>query len=243
MPILVLSTLVSIIAIVHVLKTGRNHLWLMVLFALPVAGALAYFVVEILPELRQGRRGQKVSRSVADALNPTRTLDEAKRQYEISDTVESACNLADIHLQKEQYDAAAKLFRSTLQGLNENNPDILHKLARCEFGLGNYARCRELLDLLIDKNPDYKNQDAHLLYARTLQALGDITAATDEYETLIKYYTGPEPAYQFALMLKSSGNPARARQLCSDIVKKAELSPAHYRKMHSHWIDLAGREL
>ncbi len=243
MPILILSTLVSILAIAHVIKTGRSSLWIMVLFSLPVVGALAYFVVEILPGLSSGQGGRKVAQSVDKVLNPNKTLEEAKRDFEISDTVENACNLADIYVEREQFQQAAGLYRGALTGLNEHNPDILRKLSQCEFEAGNFSESRVLLDRLIEKNPHYKSQDAHLLYARSLHELGDVAAASEEYEALIKYYTGPEPAYHFAILMKSAGDMARAGELFSGIVKKAELSPAHYRKMHRHWIDLAEKEL
>lgn len=239
MPILGLSTIIALIAIAHAIKTGRSQLWIMVLLAVPILGAAAYFIVEVLPELRSGRSGQKVSQSVNKVLNPNQSLDDAKRQYEISDTVENTCNLADALLLKEQYQQASDLYRSALNGLNEHNPDILNKLASSEFQLGDHHNARSTLDRLIEHNPDYKNQDAHLLYARSLQELGDTAAATEEYETLIRYYTGPEPAVRFAMLLKSQGDEPRAKTLLAEVIKKSELSPPHYRKLHRQWIDQA----
>lgn len=238
-PFLGLSIIIGLIAIVHVIKTGRSQLWIMVLLAVPVFGAAAYFIVEVLPELRSGRGGQNVSRSVDKVLNPNRSLDDAKHEYEISNTVENTCNLADAYLLKDQYAEASELYRGVLTGLNENNPDILNKLASSEFGLGDFKSARSLLDRLIKYNPHYKNQDAHLLYARSLQELGENAEANEEYEALVKYYTGPEPAVRFGLFLQAQGDEPRAKELFSQVVKKSELSPSHYRKMHSQWIGQA----
>lgn len=42
--------------IVDVLRRGRGSLWIMALVFLPVASAVAYFGVEILPGLKEARR-------------------------------------------------------------------------------------------------------------------------------------------------------------------------------------------
>ncbi len=243
MPFVGLSLLIAIIAIVHVIRTGRSQLWIMVLLALPGLGAIAYFVVEVLPELMGGRAGQSAKRSLGNTLTPNRSLDEAKREYAISNTVENACNLADLHFEKGNFSEAAELYGTALQGINEHNPDILVKYATTQFHRERFAETRDLLDLCIEKNPDYKNQDAHLLYAKTLHGLGEKEKAAEEYETLITYYTGPEPAYHYGLLLKSLGNIDEARSMFSSIIDKSSQSPDYYRRLHRQWIDLARKEL
>lgn len=243
MPFIGLSLLIAIIAIVHVIKTGRSQLWIMVLLALPGLGAIAYFVVEVMPELASGRAGRRAKQSLGNSLSPNRSLDHARREYAISNTVENACNLADIHAEKGNYADAAELYADTLTGINEHNPDLLHKYAQTRFQMEMYSETRELLDRCIEKNPEYKNQDAHLLYAKTLHALGENDKAAEEYETLITYFTGPEPAYHYGLLLKSLGSSTEARNLFTSIVDKSSQSPDHYRRLHREWIELARKEL
>lgn len=243
MPFFGLSLLIAIAAIVHVIKTGRSQLWIMVLLALPGLGAIAYVVVEVLPEYMQGRGGHRVKRSVTKVINPNKSLEQAKREYSITPTVENACNLADAHMEKEEYKEASDLYKQSLTGLNETNPDIMHKYANSEFCLQHYSESRQVLDQLIEKNPDYKNQDAHLLYAKTLQELNETDKAVEEYETLITYYTGPEPAYRYGLLLNSAGKKDEARKMFTSILDKSSKSPDHYRKLHRQWIDRARQEL
>lgn len=236
MPIFGLTTLFAVIAIIHAIKTGRNQLWISALLFLPGLGVIAYLIVEVLPELAGGRAGRSASRTVGNVINPNKSLDEAKREYAISATARNAVELADAYSEKEQYAEASKLYRKALTGLNEHNPDTMHKLAASEFELSNYEEVNSLLDSLIEKNPDYKNQDAHLLYARTQEALGNHESATEEYETLIKYYTGPEPHYRYGMMLTELNNHDRAQEVFKSVIEKADLSPKHYRSMHKEWI-------
>lgn len=52
----ILSIAVQAGLIVHVIKTGRNSLWIWAIALLPPAGPVAYVVVELLPEMFGGRK-------------------------------------------------------------------------------------------------------------------------------------------------------------------------------------------
>lgn len=56
------------------------------------------------------------------------------------------------------------------------------------MALRNYAEVKQVMDDLISFNPEFKNPDAHLLYARNLEHLGDVPAALHEYATLNDYF-------------------------------------------------------
>ena len=243
MPFIGLSLILSVLAIIHVIKTGRSQLWVMVLLALPGIGVLAYLIVEILPEFFRGSTSRRVTSKVSKTINQGREFEAAEREYKLSGSVVSACNLADLYVERGEFSEAAELYKSTLSGLNQHNPDIMHKLATAQFQLQRYDQSKATLDDLIHHNPQYKNQDAHLLYARSLDSLGESQQAIEEYETLVKYYTGPEPAYHFGRLLQRQGQADDANRVFKEIIEKADISPKHYRKMHNHWITLARREL
>src|SRR5947207_13184277 len=72
MSVLILSILVQVALIIHVVKTGRNQIWIWVLALLSLPGALAYIAVEILPELLGSRAAQRTARGLRQALDPGR---------------------------------------------------------------------------------------------------------------------------------------------------------------------------
>ena len=43
---------VNLFFIVHAIKTGRPYYWVWIIFVMPVVGALAYFIIEMRPNLR-----------------------------------------------------------------------------------------------------------------------------------------------------------------------------------------------
>lgn len=243
MPIFILSVIIQIALVVHIVKTGRNTTWVWIVVLLPLAGSIAYLIVEILPELLSTRTGRQARRALEQKLNPSKDIKAAARQFNLSDSVENALKLANELYQQQAYIEAKELYEKSLVGIHAHDPDIMYGLAKTEFALTNFAATKKILDELIQFNPDFRNPDAHLLYARTLDALEDYLGATEEYETLHKYFAGPEADYYYALAQQKQGNTLKARELLKSIIDKAELQGGHYKSLHKDYLKKAKSDL
>ena len=210
---------------------------------LPLAGAAAYFILEILPELNQSRSGLKAKKGLGKLINPSRDLNAATDNFTIVDTVENSTKLAAEYLNKEMFAEAKALYEKCLTGIHETDPDIMYGLAQSEYGLENYAQTRQVLDDLIKENPNYKNVDAHLLYAKTLVKLEETEAALKELAALDEYYPGPEATYRYAMLLESQGKTDQAEELLEKILQEAKLSDKHYRARYKTWISKTKQSL
>ena len=58
----ILSILIQVILIIHVIKTGRNTIWIWVLALLSYAGIIAYVAAELLPDLLGSRSARRAGR-------------------------------------------------------------------------------------------------------------------------------------------------------------------------------------
>src|SRR2546429_5921521 len=59
-------------------------------------------------------------------------------------------------------------------------------LAQAQFGKGDASAARATLDELIRHNPDFRSPTGHLLYARALEAEGNVPKALEEYAVLAR---------------------------------------------------------
>jgi hypothetical protein len=239
MPIFIVSVLLQIALVLHIVKTGRNTTWIWIVVMLPLAGSIAYLIVEVLPGLSGSRTGRKAARKLDQALNPERELKDATHAYSLSESIENTSRLAHALYAKGFYEEAKPLYEKCLKGPHQHDPYLMLGLANTEFQLEHYPHVKTLLDQLIEHNPDFKNADAHLLYARTLEALGDTEKALHEYQALHGYYPGAEASYRYAKLIQSQGNHAQAQLLFDEILLKAKNSGAHYRELHREWIKKA----
>ncbi len=244
MPLLVLaSVLLQAICLIHVFKTGRPYWWAFVIMIGSFLGSFVYLVVELLPDLRHSRGGRQALRNVQRALDPQRDRRELEAELERSDTVANRLRLARERLAAGDVIAAEALFRRCLTGIHADDPDILLGLAQAQFGRGDPAAARDTLETLIRAHPDFRSADGHLLYARSLQQLGELDAAVDEYAALVDGYPGEEARVRFGLLLKQLGRHDDARRQFGESLRRARLAPKHYQQAQREWTALAEAEM
>ena len=243
MPFFIISLIIQVALVVHIVKTGRNTLWVWVVIILPLAGSIAYFIVEVLPGMVGARTKRKASRGLGNLFNPNQSFNKATKELAVSNTVEHRMHLAEQYLDKLEYQKAKDLYEKSLVGIHEDDPELTYGLARSEFGLKNYKHTKQLLDDLIKKNPNYKNQEAHLLYAQSNEQLGKLDQALEEYKVLADYYSGAEAKYCYAKLLKQQGDSATANALFKEIIEYSKLSTRHYRDLNKKWITLSKQEV
>src|SRR4029077_734507 len=104
------------------------------------------------------------------------------------------------------------IYQTCLTGVFQEDPKLLLGYAHAQFEAGDPAAARKTLDDLIQKNPEFKSADGHLLYARAVEAEGDLSKALSEYATLAEYYPGAEAGVRYARLLKKSDQGPLAQQ-------------------------------
>ena len=239
----ILSIVIQVGLIVHVIKTGRNMIWIVALGLLPLIGSIAYVVVEILPELLGGRTARRAQSGMRRMLDPDRDLRRASAEVEISGNVDARRRLAEELYDRSQYDGAIEVYQGGLKGIFEHDPTLLLGLARAQFAKQDFAAARATLERLTAHNADFKSPDAQLLYARTLEAEDALDEAERTYAALAGGYPGAEAKLRYGLLLKKRGNVSEARRILKDLLDGARLGPAHYRKAQAEWLERARREL
>jgi hypothetical protein len=243
MPFFILSILIQVGLVIHIIKTGRNTIWIWVVVLLPLAGPIAYVAVEVLPELFGSRGARRLMSNAKRTIDPTGDLRKAQFRLRATDSIDSRRRVADELCNAGKYDEAVEYYRLALTGLYEHDPHLLLGLARAQFALGEATHVRETLDRLIKENSDFKSSDGHLLYARALEAEGNTSKACDEFASLAKYYPGAEARYRYAALLRKSGDEKAAHDVLSQLLNDAEIASKHYRRAQSEWLALAKRDL
>jgi hypothetical protein len=240
---LVLSLLIQAALIVHVIKSGRNTLWIWAIALLPMAGPLAYVAVELLPQLFRGTAARRARSGVQRILDPDRGLRRAGAEVAISGNLDARRRLAEELYERGKFDGAIEVYAAGLTGIFEHDPTLLLGKARAEFTNQKFAAARATLERLKLNNPEFKSTEARLLYARTLEAEGALLEAEREYASIAPDYPGAEARLRFGMLLKRLGKAEQARSELGELLDSALLSPPHYRRAQAEWLDLARREL
>lgn len=239
----VFTLLLQAALVIHVLKTGRSGYWIMALIFIPLIGALAYFVIEILPSLSSSIAGQRAMRNVKQTLNPGAELRLEKAAWEQSANVDNSRRYAEALMQSGKLSEAEQIVNQALKGLFATEPTLLLVKAQIEFEQNRPQQAVEALETLQEHNPDFRSAEGHLLYARALQATGELDKAVREYSAASGYFPGVEARYRLALCLRHNGNEQAAKAEFESILNDAKLAPPHFRKSEKHWLDAVKHDM
>jgi hypothetical protein len=242
MPLALLLGVIDIVLVVHAAKTGRFSPWAYVILMLPGVGALAYVVVELIPEWMSGAQGRKARAQVTRTLDPTRRYRELSDALDTADTIANRAALAAECLALGKFEEAKMHFEQVLDLPLGDDPNYALGKARAEFGLGQGEAALSTLDRLRERWPDFQSADGHLLYARALEDLGRTDEALDEYHALAAYFPGAEAKVRYGVLLKKAARAAEGRAVLEDVLKQFRRVPGYARKAQAEWLAIAQRE-
>jgi hypothetical protein len=243
MSIYIISLVFQALLIVHCVKTGRNQIWIWVLALLSFAGVIAYVAAELIPDLLRSRATRRTVKGVRKVLDPQADLRRLEGQARLTGGVDANQRLAEELLRQGRTAEAIAAWQQCLKGLYENDPNLMLGLARAQFAHADAAAARSTLDELIRLNPEFKSPEGHLLYARALEAEGNMPRALEEYAALSGYFAGAEAAVRYAQLLRHQQQADQARKVLQGLMDQAAVAPAHYRRNQAEWLKLAEREL
>lgn len=237
-PIIIIQVLCGI----HIVRTYQERYWLYIIIFLPGVGCAIYALSVMLPSLLGSHQGRRAVRQVHDSLDPQRHLRKLKDEVIIAETSQNYVLLADELARIGQLDEAIYHYQKALTGIFIHDTGIMSKLAQAQFDAKDFSGCKKTLDSLIEFNPQYQSQNGHLLYARTLQEIGDTDGAESEYKALIEYYNGPEARFHYFQFLKDKGDLIGAKEQLEIISTTARRAKPHYRKLHKELLAKVKKE-
>jgi hypothetical protein len=228
---------------IHAMKTGRSQWWLFILLLVPFIGSLAYVAIELVPAMFRTRSAQKAGKTIGTMLDPNKEWRERLAQAEFVDSVDAKRALAEECEKRGQWEDAIRLYKTAATGIFADDPAILLGLARAQLGNGDAQSSLETLQKLQDMQPSSRNQEAHLLLARALEATGHTEEALQEYDAVSRYYAGFEARSRYGLLLLKQGHAQQAKELFQEVVKASSARPVAVTAADKEWIRIARANL
>ncbi|MCW4460584.1 hypothetical protein OK349_02615 [Sphingomonas sp. BT-65] len=212
---------IQVACVVHLVKTGRNPLWLTALIFLPMVGAIAYFIVEILPGLQGNRHVRTVQAKAAAALDPERELRAAREALELTDTAANQVRLGDAASDLGRWSEAEAAYRAAVA---KAPPDARTqaKLARTIFEQGHAGEALALLDALEPPAGQSERDRQGLLRARMLEHVGRNAEALALYADVVTRLPGEEARCRYAALLLAEGWENKARKVLEEVEVRAK---------------------
>ncbi|GLH81999.1 hypothetical protein SSBR45G_69080 [Bradyrhizobium sp. SSBR45G] len=243
MPVALVVLLLDISLIYHASRTGRLQPWAFIILMVPMIGALAYIVVELVPEWLGSHDVQKARKRVANKLDPEKYYRELSDRVAITDTIANRAALAEECVAVGRYDEAEQHYDHILSLPLGHEPLFALGKAKAQFARRRPADALATLDALQKSWPDYNSAEAHLLYARALQEAGRTDEAIEEYQALLDYAPSSEAKVRYGQLLKLAGRVDEAKVVFTELLIQMKRAPRHVRKAQAEWIATAEKQL
>lgn len=209
--------LLQIICVVHVIRTGRNQGWIMAIVFLPLAGSIAYFVVEVLPGMGGNRHVRTARARVTELVDPERDLRAARDALSLADTAANRVTLADALAGLGRPAEALPLYEQALTMVRSADPATEVKLARTLFDVGRPDDALARLDAVAPSANIGESDRRALLRAQVLTQLSRGGEALAIYEDIVTRLPGEEARCRYAALLLEHGDRARARAVLEEV--------------------------
>lgn len=212
-----LHVLVALFFAVHVIRSGQQMYWLLILFSFPMLGSIVYFIAIYLPNSRLDHGARKVVAAAARSLDPTRELREARAAFDYTPTAQNQMRLAAAQLEAGDADGATASYEACLQGPFAGDLEIRYGAARANVASKRAQAAVGHLELIRQRDPNFRAEQVSLLLAQALAVAGRQDEAKAEFEFALARFGSFAARAEFAIWAATTGDAARARELYPEL--------------------------
>jgi hypothetical protein len=215
------------IAIVHFVRRRPDTYWLFIILIGGGLGALAYIVVEIIPDAT-------LLRGAFQVFPRRKRIKELQVAIIDNPSVGNYEELGDLYLDDKQYAKARECLDRVVSSPN-TSADAFYRRALAAEAMGDLKAAAADLEEVYARDPKYDYQRAAALLAHVLGKLGDRERAAALFEDITRTSTLSETQYNYACLLADLGRTDEAREWAERILAKKPTMPAYVRRRERPW--------
>src|ERR1700722_8644270 len=218
--------LLRVVAIIHFIRRRPDFFWIWVIMIHPI-GALAYIVVEVIPDAG-------LLRSSFEVFPRRRRIHELERAILDNPSAGNYEELGLLYLDDGDFaKARASYDRSIAQRTDSVDPFYRRGVAEVE--LGDFAAAVPDLERAVGADPSYDFHRGIALLAHAYAQTGQTEKAGKLFEQATKISTSSETYYNYAQFLQAQGRVDEARQWVQKIIEKRATMPGYQRRRERVW--------
>ena len=219
--------ILQIIALVHWAKRRPESYWLWIIFLGGWIGALAYIIVEVVPDFSLVGPSFKV-------FPRRRRIKELRAQILDNPSPGNYEELGDLLLEDGEPGEARQAFDKAITPRTQD-AHAYYGRALAEVQLGDYAAAIPDLEQVIRAEPEYDFHRAKALYAHALAQTGQTEKADIAFVDATRLSTLSETQYNYAAFLHAQGRDAEAREWAQRILSKKATLPRYLKRRERPW--------
>ncbi len=219
MAYLILILVIQLACVVHVIRTGRNPLWILGIMIAPILGALAYFLFEILPGMQGNRHVRYAKKKAIAKIDPERDIRIARDQLEVTDSIANRTSLADALSAAGQHDEALEHYERIFATPHGQDDILRFKYAATLFEKGRSGDALQIFEQIGIVAQTSAQDRRFLLKARILESLDRDEESAAIYADITTRLAGIEARSRYAALLIKMGQSGSAKIQLEEVLR------------------------
>jgi hypothetical protein len=215
------------IAIWHFARRRPDTYWLWIIIIGGPLGALAYILLEVVPDAG-------LLRSSFQVFPRRRHIKQLRAAIVDNPSIGNYEELGDLLLEDKKYGEARACYDTVIASRPES-PDPFYRRALAALALDDYTAAINDLEIVVAKDPKYDYQRAAGLLAHALGKTGQAERALALFADTLELSTLSETQYNYAALLAERGRKDEAREWAEKILRKKLTMPNYLRRRERAW--------
>jgi tetratricopeptide (TPR) repeat protein len=211
----------------HFFRRRPDGYWFFLIIFLGPLGALVYFFVEVLPDLR-------VKPPAIARLERRRRRQWLEHMAGEAPSLEALQELGEIYATEGEHQRAVEFFTRALKRDSELR-EALHARGKSYLALGRVNEAIADLEPVARADLGYHFYDAALTLAESYERAGRDDAAERVYKDVLGRTTVSRAYYNYGLLLARRGDREAAREMMRQILAKKPALPRYLRRQERPW--------
>src|SRR5438874_1030571 len=214
------------LAIAHFVRRRPDTYWLWIILMGGGIGALAYIMIEVVPDARLLRGAYQV-------FPRRKRIKQLEAMVIDNPSVGNYEELGDLYLDDGQFVRARECFDRVIAANDQIDPR--YRRALCALALNDFKAMAADLQQVVARDGKYDYQRAAGLLAHAHAKLGERDEADARFADVTQTSTLSETQYNYACFLAAEGRTAEAREWVERILRKKATMPDYIRRRERPW--------
>jgi hypothetical protein len=219
--------ILQVLAVVHFVRRRPDGYWLWIILIGGGLGALAYILVEVIPDVG-------LLRGTFQAFPRRKRIKELQLAIIDNPSIGNYEELGDLYLDDKQYVVARESLTKVIDK-SPDTPDPFYRRALAAIAMDDYQAALGDLIAVYHLDAKYDYQRAAGLLALALAKTGDRERAVALFEDVLQTSTLSEIQYNYAATLAEMGRADDARTWAQRILAKKPSMPKYVRRRERPW--------
>ncbi|WP_027395388.1 hypothetical protein [Aquimarina latercula] len=213
--------------IYHAFKNNREYYWYFLIVLLPVIGCIIYLVTQVFNK----RDLDVVQKEIVSVVNPTKKVNDLRKQVEFADTFQNRVLLGDALYEINDYNSGIGEYEIALNGKYKSDSGVVKKLLEGYYHTSQFDKVIFCAEKIV-KNTDFKGSRSQFLYGLALKEEGRSNEAEENLRSIDQRYSNYEERYVLAQFLISKGKNIDAKEILSEIMLESQHMSKHNRNKY-----------